>query len=72
MDSDTPSDFEELDSDCDNVDELRGWLSTQRHCTGGLLPHESLVRKFLPPGNVMELFEHYKSTQQLLGGYSVG
>lgn len=72
LDDEGASDYEELASDVENVDELRGWLSTQGLNTGNLLPRESLIRKFLPPGNLMELFEHYKSTQELLGGHCVG
>lgn len=72
LDDEAQSDFEELDSDVENVDELRGWLPTQGCKTLNLLPKESLIRKYLPPGNVMELFEHYKSTQKLLGGHCVG
>ena len=71
LDDEAPSDFEEMDSDVENVDELRGWLSTQGCKTLNLLPKEPLIRKYLPPGNVMELFEHYKSTQKLLGGHCV-
>ena len=71
MDDAGQSDYEELASDVDNVDELREWLSTQGCKTAGLSPNESLICKYLPPGNVMELFEHYKSTQKLLGAHSV-
>lgn len=35
------------------------------------MPNQVLVQKFLPPGNVMELYEEYKATQQMLGGHHV-
>lgn len=71
LDDDGPSDFEELDSEVE-MEDLKQWLSTQGCNRLGLVPGEALVRKFLPPGNLMELFEHYKSTQSLLGGHCVG
>lgn len=62
--------FEEISSDIENTDELQEWLSTKPtgHMTH-ILPQQTLVRKFLPPGTVSDLYEHYKSTQQMLGGY---
>ena len=71
LDDDGNSDFEEIASDIENTSELKEWLSTQSFTTGRLLPQESLVKKFLPPGTIMDLFEHYKATQSLLGGPSV-
>ncbi|CAK9030749.1 unnamed protein product [Durusdinium trenchii] len=50
---------------------LREWLSSCDLKTKNLLPGEVLVRKFLPPGIVADLFEHYQATQSLLGGYAV-
>ena len=70
LDDDGMSDWEEIASDLENKDELRQWLSTQS-CKTTLLPHNQLVRKYLPPGTVMDLFEHYKSTQKLLGCHAV-
>ena len=35
------------------------------------MPNQVLVQKFLPPENVMELYEEYKATQQMLGGHHV-
>lgn len=69
MDADEESDYEEVTSDLEDVDDLRGWLSSMSCKTMGLIPHETFVRKYLPPGTVADLFEHYKSTQKLLGGY---
>ena len=71
LDDPNGSDFEEMASDVDNVDELRDWLSLQSFSTRGLVPHENLVRKYLPPGTVADLYEHYKSTQAMLGCHSV-
>ena len=71
LDDGEDSNYEEIASDLDNEDELREWLSTLSHNTHGLIPGESLVRKFLPPGTIADLYEHYKSTQALLGGYAV-
>ena len=65
------SDFEEVASDIEDVGDLREWLSVQGCNQAQLVPGESLVRKFLPPGNVMELYEHYRASQALLGGLSV-
>ena len=70
LDDDLPSDWEELESDVENKEELREWLTTQ-NCKSTLLPHNQLVRKYLPPGTVMDLFEHYKSTQTMLGCHCV-
>ena len=63
-------DFEEIASDIENTDELQEWLSTKPtgHMTL-LLPQQTLVRKYLPPGCVNDLYEHYKSSQQMIGGY---
>lgn len=71
LDDDAPSDFEELASDLENEEELKGWLSSVHLKSRGLIPGETLVRKFLPPGTVMDLYEHYKATQSLLGGHCV-
>lgn len=62
--------FEEIDSDIENTDELAEWLSTSPtgHITH-ILPGQSMVRKYLPPGTVTDLYEHYKSTQKMLGCY---
>ena len=70
LDDDHPRDEEEISSDVDNADELGEWLSTKPtgHLTH-ILPHQSLIRKYLPPGTVADLYEHYKSTQQMLGAY---
>lgn len=65
------SDFEELASDCENEDELRQWLSTSSFKSCGILPGETLIRKYLPPGTVMDLYEQYKATQSLLGAHAV-
>ena len=70
LDDDLPSDWEEIDSDVDNKEELREWLSTQ-NCKTNLLPHQKMIRKYLAPGTVMDLFEHYKTTQSMLGSQSV-
>ena len=65
-----PSDWEEVASDVENKEELREWLATES-CKTTLLPHNQLVRKWLPPGTVMDLYEHYKSTQAMLGSHAV-
>ena len=64
-------DYDEIGSDIENVDELSEWMSTKPtgHQTQ-ILPGESLIRKYLPPGTVNDLYEHYKSTQKLLGGHT--
>eukprot|EP00438_Fugacium_kawagutii_P005032 Skav221086 [mRNA] locus=scaffold1024:4510:7362:+ [translate_table: standard] len=70
LDDNSPSDWEEIGSDLENSEELREWLTTQ-NCKTTLLPHNQLVRKYLPPGTVMDLYEHYKSTQAMLGCHCV-
>ena len=71
LDSDADSNYEEVASDLDNEDELREWLSSTQVKGKGVLPGEVLVKKFLPPGTVADLYEHYKATQSMLGGYAV-
>ena len=62
--------YEEIASDVD-TNELKEWLATQPNSHQSLLlPGQTVVRKYLPPGTVMDLYEHYKSTQQMLGGYT--
>ena len=70
LDSDAESGGEEIASDVENVDEIREWMSTTAS-KSPFLPNQIIVRKFLPPGNVMELYEEYKATQQMLGGHQV-
>lgn len=70
LDSDGESDADEIASDMDNVEEMRTWLSTTS-AKSQFIPNQELVRKYLPPGNVMELYEEYKATQQMLGGHHV-
>ena len=70
LDGDGDSGADEVGSDIENVDELREWLSSNS-AKSPFLPKQILVRKFLPPGNVMELYEEYKATQQMLGGHHV-
>lgn len=62
--------YEEIDSDIDNIDELKEWMATQPqgHLTQ-LLPGQTMVRKYLASGTVMDLYQHYQSTQKMLGGY---
>lgn len=71
MDSDGDSNFEEVASDLENEDELREWLSSTQLKTQGLIPGEVLIRKYLPPGTVADLYNHYKATQLMLGGCAV-
>ena len=71
LDSDAPSDWEEVASDIEDTDELRGWMSQQAAQNNPFVPNQILIRKFLPPGNVMSLYEEYKSTQQMLGAHYV-
>ena len=66
LDNSSDSDFEEVDSEVGNTEELEEWLSHSAS-KSLLLPGQSLVQKFLPPGTVADLFEHYKATQQLAG-----
>ena len=71
LDDDTAYSEFEISSDIDNTDELGEWLSTRStgHLTQ-ILPAQSLIRKYLPPGTVADLYEHYKSSQQMLGQYA--
>lgn len=63
------SGLEEIGSD---VDDLKDWLATRPDPHLSLLiPRESMVRKFLPPGTVSDLYETYRATQKLLGAKSV-
>ena len=70
LDDDNASDFEEIASEVEEG-ELKEWLSSTQFKTKGLIPGETLIRKFLPPGTIADLYEHYKATQELLGGYAV-
>lgn len=71
MDSDGgDSGSEEIASDTENVEEMREWMSTTA-AKSSFVPNQVLVRKYLPPGNVMELYEEYKATQDMLGGKPV-
>ena len=70
LDDEVPSDWEEIASDVENTTELREWLTTT-NCKTTLLPKQELVRKYLPPGTVMDLYEHYRSTQIMLGCHCV-
>lgn len=70
LDDSEDSDYEELASDIEE-DELREWLSSVNFKTYGLVPGKTLVRKFLPPGTIADLYQHYTATQALLGGYTV-
>ncbi|CAK9001621.1 unnamed protein product, partial [Durusdinium trenchii] len=44
LDADEESDYEEVTSDLEDVDDLRGWLSSMSCKTMGLIPHETFVR----------------------------
>lgn len=54
----------------ENVDGLREWLSKQA-AKSPFLPNQVIVRKYLAPGTVMDLHEHYKATQAMVGANSV-
>ena len=69
-DDDRDSNYEEVESDVD-IEELSTWLNTNHSVQSGLLPREQLVRKYLPPVTVQDLYEHYKSTQSMLCAGSV-
>ena len=69
-DDDRDSGFEEVGSDID-PDEMAEWLNNNQSISTGLLPKEIKVRKYLSPGTVRDLDEHYQSTQALLGSPSV-
>lgn len=71
LDDSDDSNFEEIDSDLENNEELSEWLGSVHLKTKGLLPGETHVRKFLPPGTVMDLYEHYSAAQTLQGGNCV-
>lgn len=71
LDDGGQSGSDEIASDVDNVDELRDWLSLQSFSSRGMLPNEQLVRKFLPPGTISDLYGHYRATQTMLGCHSV-
>lgn len=70
IDSDAPSDWEEVGSDVENTDELGEWMC-QQAAQHPFLPKQMVVRKYLPPGTVMSLYEEYKATQQMLGAQYV-
>ena len=69
LDGDEPSDFEELCSEVEMGD-MKEWMCTTAS-KNQLLPHQVLVKKFLPPGTVMDLYEQYKATQCMLGSACV-
>lgn len=69
LDGDEPSDYEELSSEVE-MDDMKEWLCITAS-KNQLLPHQILVKKFLPPGTVMDLYEQYKATQCMLGSACV-
>jgi len=58
----------DIASDIDDS-ELTSWLDRPGKSAGLQLVNEDEKRmcKFLPPGNLAELYQHYASTRQLLG-----
>ena len=64
----------EIASDCE-AGELRDWLDRSMmpaSLWNTVRPDcNNMVRKYLPPGNVMELFQEYQAARCLLGSSSV-
>ena len=62
------SDEYELESDVSDS-ELASWVQKPGRSIAlqFLSKGEAKMTKFLPPGNIMELYQHYASTRQLLG-----
>ena len=60
----------ELASDTENVDELADFLDKPQASI--LVQSRAKVRKFLPPGNLKELWEHYRASQTMQGRGAVG
>lgn len=62
------SDEYELESDVSDS-ELASWVQKPGRSIAlqFLSKGEDKMAKFLPPGNIMELYQHYASTRQLLG-----
>ena len=70
-DEDRQSDEEEITSGPEDA-ELKEWLSTRPDAHKSLLlPGEQMVRKYLAPGTVNDLYEMYRATQKLLASPSV-
>ncbi|CAJ1450988.1 unnamed protein product, partial [Effrenium voratum] len=73
LDSDSEPDQDGAFNSEDEDNELKAWLDKP---SSGLVFNtvvnkEHLVRRYLPPGNLAELFEHYQALQSLLGARSV-
>eukprot|EP00435_Cladocopium_sp_Y103_P062758 s204_g24.t1 len=64
------TDFD-LDSDCD-VEELKDFLDTPKSAMWDVIQTgEKKVTKFLDPGTVADLYQHYVATRQLFGASAV-
>ena len=61
---------QEISSDIENLDELAEWI--EKPDAPILVASSRKVRKYLPPGNLAELFQHYRAAQTLLGRSGVG
>ena len=67
-DDDSNSDYV---ASCDDDDsDLLQWLdrSTDTALHNTFLNNQSLVKRWLPPGNLAELFDHYQVSQAMIGG----
>lgn len=66
---DSDSDYFQAPSDTENDDDLRQWLDraddTPLH--NATLNAGALVKRFLPPGNLSELYDHFQVVQSMLG-----
>ena len=67
LDDEEGSDYEHLRSDVE--DEVLGdWLlTTQPSQAKVLIPGHSMVKKYLPPGTLRDLFHHYEAAQAMMG-----
>ncbi|CAE6950458.1 unnamed protein product [Symbiodinium sp. CCMP2592] len=61
---------QEIASDIENTEELAEWID--KPDAPILAASSRKIRKYLPPGNLAELFQHYRAAQTLLGRPGVG
>lgn len=63
----------DVDSDYCDVEDMRDWLDApgKGPMWDIIQPGDKKITKWLPPGTVSDLFEHYSASRQLFGAESV-
>ena len=66
-------DDESFDVEGDEVEDLKDWLDHPGRGVAwqSVAPESKRLAKYLPPGTVRDLYEHYQSTRQLFGATTV-